>query len=362
MTRATRAVIDLLALRHNFSLARQRAPRSRNLAIIKANGYGHGIVPVARALNGEADAFGVACLEEAIILREAGIARPIVLLEGVPRAADLNLVRGYQLELVVHRVEQVAMLESLPAGGRPVPVWLKVDTGMHRLGVQPDQTAALFQRLREARAVATPVRLMTHLANADDRSDAITRRQLDDFAAATQGIDAPRSIANSAGILGWPDSHADWNRPGIMLYGVSPFVEGDAAGEGLRPVMTLQSELIAVNRQAKGAAVGYGGAYVCPEAMPIGVVAIGYGDGYPRHAPGGTPVRINGTTVPLAGRVSMDMICVDLRQAPDARPGDPVELWGGDLPVAEVAECAGTIGYELLCRVTSRVRFDYRDE
>ncbi len=357
MTRATRAVIDLPALQYNLSLARQRAPDSRNLAIIKANGYGHGIVPVARALE-QADAFGVACLEEAITLREAGIARPVVLLEGVQRAADLNLVRGYQLELVVHRAEQVSMLESLPAGDRPVPVWLKVDTGMHRLGVRPDQTAGLFQRLQQAAAVAEPVRLMTHLANADDRQDATTRHQLDRFADATDGIAAPRSIANSAGILGWPDSHAEWNRPGIMLYGVSPFGEADAS-EGLRPVMTLQSELIAVNRHEKGDAVGYGGTYVCPEAMPVGVVAIGYGDGYPRHAPTGTPVRVKGVTVPLVGRVSMDMICVDLRAVPEARCGDPVVLWGKELPVEEVANRAGTIGYELLCQVTARVSLDY---
>ena len=358
MTRATRAVIDLQALRHNFSIALQRAPGSHNLAIIKANGYGHGIVPVARALT-HADAFGVACLEEAIALREAGIARPIVLLEGIPRAADLNLVQGYQLELVVHQLEQVAMLEQLPGDTRPVPVWLKIDTGMHRLGIKPAQTLSIFQRLQQAAGVARPVRLMTHLANADDRDDATTKRQLDSFREAIAGLDAPTSIANSAGILGRPDSHADWNRPGIMLYGVSPFLDGVAATGDLHPVMTLQSELIAVNQHQKGDHIGYGGTYVCPESMPVGVVAIGYGDGYPRHAAAGTPVRVNGENVPLVGRVSMDMICVDLRTQPNARPGDPVVVWGKGLPVEDVAARAGTIGYELLCQVTQRVTFHY---
>lgn len=358
MTRATRAVIDLPALRHNFSIAQQRAPGSHNLAIIKANGYGHGIVPVARALN-EADAFGVACLEEAIVLREAGISLPIVLLEGIQRGADLNLVQGYRLELVVHHTGQVDMLEQCPVRDRPIPVWLKLDTGMHRLGIKPDQTTALYQRLQRTTGVARPIRLMTHLANADDRDDATTRHQLERFHQATQAIEAQTSIANSAGILGWPDSHANWNRPGIMLYGVSPFSDNDARVEELRPVMTLQSELIAVNQHQKGDPVGYGGTYVCPEAMPIGVVAIGYGDGYPRHARSGTPVLVNGKISPLVGRVSMDMICVDLRGQPDARPGDPVVLWGQDLPVEEIASHAGTIGYELLCQVTQRVNFHY---
>jgi alanine racemase len=358
MTRATRAVIDLPALRHNFSIARQRAPGSHNLAIIKANGYGHGIVPVARALN-EADAFGVACLEEAIILREAGISLPIVLLEGIQRDADLNLVQGYRLELVVHHTRQVDMLEQRPVRDRPIPVWLKLDTGMHRLGIKPGQTTVLYQRLQQAAGVARPIRLMTHLANADDRDDATTRHQLERFHQATQGIEAQTSIANSAGILGWPDSHANWNRPGIMLYGVSPFSDNDARVKELHPVMTLQSELIAVNQHQKGDPVGYGGTYVCPEAMPIGVVAIGYGDGYPRHARSGTPVLVNGKISPLVGRVSMDMICVDLRGQPDARPGDTVVLWGQGLPVEEIASHAGTIGYELLCQVTQRVNFHY---
>ncbi|MDH3947940.1 MAG: alanine racemase [Gammaproteobacteria bacterium] len=357
MTRATRAIINLSALRHNLSIARRRAPDSRIMAIIKANGYGHGSVTVAQALN-EVDAFGVACLDEAITLREAGIAQPIVLLEGAVHAADLNLVRGYQLELVVHHPAQINLLEQ--DSGRAIPVWLKLDTGMHRLGIPPGQVAEMLQRLGQLETVAQPVRLMTHLANADDRQDNTTSQQLARFDAATADLKLQTSIANSAGILAWPDTHRDWVRPGIMLYGVSPFVDSAAAENELQPVMTLQSELIAVNRQQQGDPIGYGGTYRCPADMPVGVIAIGYGDGYPRHAPTGTPVLVNGKRVPLIGRVSMDMICVDLRDCPEAQIGDPVVLWGDDLPVEEIASQAGTIGYELLCQVTQRVPFDYQ--
>ena len=358
MTRATRAVINLSALRHNLSVVRRHAPHSRIMAIIKANGYGHGSVAVAQALR-EADAFGVACLDEAISLREAGIFQPIVLLEGVIHASDLNLVCGYELELVIHHPAQITLLQQYR--GRPIPVWLKLDTGMHRLGVAPAHINDLLQQLTTLEGVAQPIRLMTHLANADDRQDNTTLQQLAQFDAATANHAYETSIANSAGILAWPDSHREWVRPGIMLYGVSPFVDSQAAEHELQPVMTLHSELIAINHHQKGETVGYGGTYTCPENMPVGVVAIGYGDGYPRHAPSGTPVLVNGQRVPLVGRVSMDMICVDLRDCPDAGMGDPVVLWGAGLPVEEIATRADTIGYELLCRVTQRVTLEYQD-
>ncbi len=358
MTRATRAVIDLSALRHNLSRVRQLAPRSKILAIIKADAYGHGSVPVAQAL-AAADAFGVATLDEAIALREAGVDHPIVLLEGIVRAADLNLVRGYRLQLVVHCPEQIAMLELAP--GAPVPVWLKIDTGMNRLGIAPDQAQASYQRLSAAAAVAQPVRLMSHLACADLRDDPATPRQLQRFEQASAGLAAERSLANSAGILAWPATQLDWVRPGIMLYGVSPFAEQTGAELDLQAAMQLESELIAVKQVPAGETVGYGGGYRCPETMPVGVVAIGYGDGYPRHAPTGTPVRLGGQTVPLIGRVSMDMITVDLRDCPGARIGDRVQLWGPELPVETIASAAGTIAYELLCKLTNRVDFVYRD-
>jgi len=246
------------------------------------------------------------------------------------------------------------MLERAPSD-IPVVAWLKIDTGMHRLGFAPEAAAAAYARLRDCRAVAGPPRLMTHLANADDRADAYTEDQLARFDTATADLTGPRSIANSAGLLGWSAAQRDWVRPGIMLYGVSPFSDTEAGALGLRPVMTLHSELIAVNHYRRGDAIGYGGTWACPEDMPVGVVGIGYGDGYPRHAVSGTPVLLNGRTVELVGRVSMDMICVDLRTQPRARVGDPVVLWGQGLPVEVVADHASTIGYELLCSVTQRV-------
>ncbi len=358
MSRATRASISLSALRHNLAIARQRAPRSQQLAIIKANGYGHGIEQVARAL-GTAEAFGVACLDEAIRLRQAGVSRAIVLLEGIVREADLDIVRAHRLSLVVHQSAQLAMLEN--SVGTPIPVWLKVDTGMGRLGFAVEQLAGAWSRLQACKGVEQPVRIMTHLANADDRTDTTTDKQLDCFATAVEGMDAELSVANSAGILGWPKSHGHWNRPGIMLYGVSPFNNDTAGDHGLRPVMQLHSELIAVNLHRAGDAVGYGGHWICPEAMPVGVVAIGYGDGYPRHVAPGTPVSLHGRQVPIIGTVSMDMLCLDLRDLPEAQIGDTVELWGDSLPVETIARQAGTIGYELLCQLTRRVRFDYVD-
>ncbi|HEB67416.1 MAG TPA: alanine racemase [Gammaproteobacteria bacterium] len=357
MTRDTRAVIRLSALRANLECARRVAPGARQLCVIKANGYGHGIVEVARALDG-ADAFGVACLDEALTLREAGIDKPVVLLEGILSAAELEALRQWRLETVVHHAAQVAMLEQA-APGKAVPVWLKIDTGMHRLGVPPEDARLLWQRLADCPAVKGVPRLMTHLANADDRQDPATKRQLRIFDEAIAGLEGERSVANSAGILGWPQTHAEWNRPGIMLYGVSPF--GEEPWPELTPAMTLHSTLIAVKRLRRGDPVGYGGRFVCPEDMPVGVAAIGYGDGYPRHAPDGTPVLVNGRPAAIAGTVSMDMLTLDLRHVPDAVPGDPVTLWGDDLPIETVARHAGTIGYELLCKVTKRVRFEYVD-
>jgi alanine racemase len=356
MTRPTRARIDLQALQHNFTRVREAAPASRIMAIIKANAYGHGLVAVARALP-HADAFGVAALEEGIALREAGFDRRIVLLEGLFDADEIHLITGYRLDCVVHHPLQVELLEHSRLR-RPLDVWLKVDSGMHRLGFEPGCVSAIHERLRRIDAVAT-IRLMSHFACADDPRDAYTPRQIEIFRQAIAGLEGERSLANSAAVLGRPDSHQEWVRPGIMLYGGSPLTGRSAADLALLPVMTLESALIAVNMHPQGAAVGYGGEWVCPEAMPVGVAAIGYGDGYPRHAPGGTPVLVNGRRASLIGRVSMDMICIDLRACPAARVGDPVILWGEGLPVDEIAGQAGTIAYELLCRVGTRVGLDY---
>lgn len=351
--RATQVVIDLAALRHNLARARAAAPGSRVLAAIKANGYGHGMLRVARALE-QADGFGVACLAEAMQLREAGIRQPIVLLEGFFGADELEAIARHHFIPAIHDTAQLEWLEQavLPA---PIAVWLKVDSGMHRLGFPLARAQQAWQRLAACRNVSTVVGCMTHLANADNLNDDFTARQLADFRQYTAGLPGERSIANSAALLGWPESHAEWVRPGIMLYGVSPLLGGRGGQHDLKPVMTLRSELIAVNHLKRGEAVGYGGAFVCPEDMAVGVVAAGYGDGYPHHIPNGVPVLVNGRRVPLVGRVSMDMLTVDLRSQPEARPGDPVVLWGEGLPVEEIAEYAGSIPYELLCRVMPRV-------
>jgi alanine racemase len=354
VSRATGAVINLSALRHNLQRVRELAPRARIMAVVKANAYGHGIAQVARALSGT-DAFAVACLEEALEIRYAGLAHPIILLEGVFRAAELEEAARNGCELVVHDSSQLALLEESLLQHN-LGIWLKIDTGMHRLGFPSSMAHALWQRLCAARAVRNPVRLMTHLACADETANPRTQLQMETFATATAGIQTERSVANSAGILAWPDSHADWVRPGILLYGASPFPGRCGVQEGLTPAMTMSTTLISVQRVNKGEAVGYGGAWVAPEDMHIGIAAIGYGDGYPRHAPNGTPVLVNGVRASLVGRVSMDMIAVDLRGLPRAQTGDPVTLWGRDLPIEEIARAAGTIPYELLCGVTQRVR------
>ncbi len=351
--RKTQVSINLTALRHNLQIVRQAAPGCRIMAAIKADGYGHGLVRVAKALN-ESDGFGVACIDEALQLRAAGVSAPITLLEGFFHADEIPLIEQHRLDLLLHHESQIAVLEQAYID-TSIRVWLKIDTGMHRLGVSPERTPALWKRLESIPGLL-PVGQMTHLACADDREHPATAKQLRVFAQATAALPGERAIANSAGILGWPDTHGDWVRPGIMLYGVSPFIGGTAAQHDLKPVMTLSSELIAVNIVQKGETVGYGGTWSCPETMPVGVVAVGYGDGYPRHAGNGTPVLVNGQCVPLIGRVSMDMVCVDLRSQPEAGIGDPVVLWGEGLPVEEVAEAAGTIAYELFCSVTRRVR------
>lgn len=356
--RGTQVSINLAALRHNLQCVRQAAPGCRVMAAVKANGYGHGLVRVAKALV-DSDAFGVACINEGLQLRAAGISAPITLLEGFFHADEIPLIEQHRLDLLLHHPDQIVALEQA-AFEKPIRVWLKIDTGMHRLGVSPESAASHWRRLERHPRLQT-VGQMTHLACADEPGHPVTPQQLEGFRRATDGLPGERAIANSAGILGWPDSHADWVRPGIMLYGVSPFVGGRAAEHGLKPVMTLSSQLIAVKMVKKGNTVGYGGSWNCPEDMPVGVVAAGYGDGYPRHVGNGTPVLLNGRRVPLIGRVSMDMICVDLRSQPDARMGDPVVLWGEGLPAEEIAEAAGTIAYELLCGITPRVALVERD-
>ncbi len=359
MSRATGAVIDLAALRHNLQRVRELAPRSRVMAVVKANAYGHGLALTAQALAG-ADAFAVASLEEAQTVRRAGLSNPIVLLEGVFSDAELEEAARWSCEIVVHDAYQLELIERSLLKDE-LSVWLKVDTGMNRLGFTPAAVQDAWKRLNKAAAVKQPVRLMTHFASADEVSDPKTQAQLEAFAKSTEGLKAERSIANSAGILAWPQSHADWVRPGSMLYGASPFSMKSGKDDGLRPVMTMETALIAVKALKKGESVGYGGAFVASEDMPLGIAAIGYGDGYPRHAPSGTPMLVRGQRVPLVGRVAMDMIALDLRGIRSPAVGDRVVAWGAELPVEEIARAAGTIPLELLCGVTQRVKFNVVD-
>ncbi len=355
MSRPTQATIHLDALRHNLARIRQLAPRSRVMAVVKADGYGHGLERVAMALEG-ADAFGIAALADAERLRAAGLSQRIVLLSGFDSPADLPLLQCLQVEAVVHDESQLAMLAAAPEGLR-LRVWLKIDSGMHRLGFAPERAADVHARLRALPAVDPDIVLMSHLARSDEYDHPATAEQIACFERATAALPGARSLANSAAVLGWPDARTDWIRPGGALYGMSVTDGRTGADFDLRPAMELSTRLVAVKRIPRGVPVGYAGTWTSPEDMTIGVAAIGYGDGYPRNAPSGTPVLLNGRPVPLAGRVSMDLMTLDLRSQPDARAGDPVVAWGPALPVERIAAAAGTIGYELTCGITRRVRF-----
>lgn len=355
MSRPTTATIHLDALRHNLAEVRRRAPGSRVMAVVKADGYGHGLERVARAVV-QADAFGVAALSDAERLRAEGLSQRIVLLSGFDEAGDLRQLRDLDVDTVVHHESQLQMLEADRGGQSRVRVWLKIDTGMHRLGFAADRAAQAFARLRAIDGVDDEVTLMTHFASSDEATGGQTQAQLAAFAASTETLPGSASLSNSAAILGWPQAHRDWVRAGGALYGLSVAPGRCGADSGLRAAMTLSTRLIAINRVAKGERVGYSATWECPEDMDVGVAAIGYGDGYPRAVSAGTPVLVNGVRVPIIGRVSMDLMTLDLRALPGAKVGDLVTLWGPDLPVEEVAAAAGTISYELTCSITRRVR------
>ncbi len=345
--------IDHAALRFNLNRVRQTAPNSTIWAVIKAGAYGHDMERVATTLS-DADGFAVARLDEALQLRRANIRKPILILEGIHSAEELSVASQADLAIVLHHASQLSALLSAKLAS-PISVWVKLDTGMHRLGFSSEEFAVVLQQLQQREAVKI-IGLMTHLANADDPSDPTTEEQLKQFDQLVAGRALPLSAANSAAILSFPASHYDWVRPGIMLYGASPFTNSTGPELGLKPVMTLRSSLISVKNLKKGERVGYSGTFEAPEDMPMGVVGIGYGDGYPRHAKAGTPLLVNGQPLPLIGRVSMDMITVDLRQQPNAQVGDPVVLWGEGLPAEEIANASDTIAYQLFCGIAKRVR------
>ena len=348
MPRPIRAAISSGAIAHNLSVARRHAGSAKVWAVIKANAYGHGLERAARAAVG-ADGLAVLDFDEAARLRHAGLTQPILMLEGMFEPDDVSLVAQHRLTPVIHRREQ---LEMLRAASAPLEVYLKVNSGMNRLGFTGDEVPHAYQALVRHPQVKS-ITLMTHFAEADGATGVAA--QLERFAGLTKSFRRPRSLANSAALLRFPEAHGDWVRPGIMLYGCSPFADESADALGLRPAMTLGSEIIATQALRPGEGIGYGLAYKAERPLRIGVVACGYADGYPRHAPNGTPVLVNGRRTRIVGRVSMDMITVDLTELPQAGIGAPVTLWGEGLSADEVAAAAGTLSYELLCALAPRV-------
>lgn len=355
MSRATTATIHIEALRHNLSKVRALAPHSKVMAVVKADGYGHGLERVARALEG-ADAFGVAALSDAERLRAIGLSQRIVLLSGIDDASDLSAIRRLGVDTVVHHESQLSLLQQ-DTESDPVRVWLKLDTGMHRLGFAPERAHTIYTELKTMSNVHPDITLMTHFASSDEFGGHQTAEQLKMFDELCKPISGLHSLSNSAAILGWPSAHQDWVRAGGALYGLSVVDDKTGTDFDLKPAMSLSTKLIAINHIKEGEYIGYSATWQCPEDMPVGVAAIGYGDGYPRNAAAGTPVLINGVCVPIIGRVSMDLMTLDLRGVPNAKVGDDVLLWGPELPVEIIAKAAGTISYELTCSITRRVRF-----
>lgn len=359
------ATISHAALQHNLAIVKKHAPKSKVMAVVKANAYGHGLLNVAQALNA-AEGFAVLGLNEAVVLREAGFKQNLLLLEGVFDAAELHEAAQFRIDIVVHHWQQVQMLQTTPLAS-PVHVHLKMNTGMNRLGFVPSEFKAALTQLQACPAVSS-VTLMTHFATADE-AIGITK-PLNIFQKTTFGMPEATSVANSATILRHPEARADWVRPGIMLYGASPVKGTLAASWGLKPAMRFTSEIISVQTVQTGESVGYGHLFTASKTTRVGIVACGYADGYPRHAGQyaidqhqyGTPIAVNGQLTHTLGRVSMDMLYVDLTDVADADVGAQVELWGDIVPVDAVAEACDTVGYELLCAIAARVPFKIEDD
>lgn len=356
MGRTAIAILSTENLRHNIQVLKAKAPQSKIIAMVKANAYGHGIRSVASRLDGHVDMLGVASIDEALALRKIGIKTTIMLAEGVFEASELIVAATQKFHVVFHNAEQ---LEWLSKSSCPIPLhsWLKINTGMGRLGFPMDEALPMYDRLCESPQVAKPVRVMSHLACADELSHPLNHSQIQQFQSFAKDITSEYSLCNSAGIFHFPDHHYDFVRPGITMYGVAPMEGKTGSDLGLKPVMTVQSSLISVQRVPKGTSLGYGARFQCPEDMLVGVVAFGYGDGYPITAQDGTPILVNNVECSLAGRVSMDMINVDLRACPQAKVGDPVILWGQDLPIERVAQHTSNIPYDMITGVQHRVKF-----
>ncbi|MCW8090840.1 alanine racemase [Alteromonas sp. ASW11-130] len=351
MSRQTRAIIHADALIHNFEVLAALSPDSNTIAVIKADAYGHGAVNVATILTGRCQCYGVAISEEALLLREAGINEPIVIFEGAHQQQECERAARLNCILVAHNFQQLDWLMDTPKDQRP-PVWIKIDSGMHRLGFDPSQVEYIMSEYADL--VTAETVLVTHLACAEDISNTFTQQQLDEFAQLQRRYSFKSSIANSSATLGWPASRAAWNRIGIALFGGGPLPQLNDIPP-LKPAMTLEASVMSLRTIAPGESVGYGQTWIAQRKSVIATVSIGYADGYPRHCPNGTPTVIRGERAPLVGRVSMDMITVDVTDVPATQLGDKVELWGTQVSIDEVAERAGTISYELMTRISPRV-------
>lgn len=369
------ATINSAALRHNIQLIKSFAPNQKLLAMIKANAYGQGLIPIAHILADQVDGFGVARLREALEIQETGYTGKILLVEGFFDREELLKTLSRRFDSVIHCYEQLELLEKVAKEWEeeqqkgfwkrktkiyfPINVWLKIDTGMHRLGVHPEQVDEFYQRLKKCPLVES-ISFVSHFSRADELDCGYTEKQIATFEQATQSYpEHARSISASSGILYWKQAHYEWVRPGIIMHGISPHYE-PITHLGFQPVMTLSSSLIAVRTHEAGEPVGYGGTWVSPKDTKLGVIAMGYGDGYPRNAPEGTPVLINGRKVPIVGRVSMDMLTVDLGADSQDKVGDEAIFWGKDLLIEEVAKHIGVISYELITKLTPRVIFEYQ--
>ncbi len=356
MGRSLVATISHQALKHNLNRIRALAPGKKIMAMVKANGYGHGLESVALALE-EADAFGVACLEEALKLRACGVTKDIVLMEGFFSSDEIDDILNFDLTVVLHAPHQIEFLKNKNTS-KKIKVWIKFNLGMNRLGFPLAQADRIYHEVFENKAIEV-IGFMGHFAQADDKRDEITLKQYQHFMETIDHLPGQRSMANSAAILGWQMSHGDWIRPGLALYGASPFPNSCGIDFGLKPAMEFSSTLIAIQSIVPNDTVGYGATWTCPKKGNIGIIAVGYGDGYPWHAKNLTPVFLGGKRLSLVGRVSMDMVAVNLQDCPEAKVGDRVILWGESLPVEEVARHAGTIPYELFCRLTERVKIHH---
>ena len=355
------ATIDLNALQHNLSRVKERAPNSKIMSVVKANAYGHGLVQSAQALK-NSDAFAVARVSEGVRLRKAGIQQPIVILEGAFTQADFELASDHDLSLVFHQLVQIELFTTIKLAKPLRFCWLMVETGMYRLGISPDDVDDALAILNNSKNISGSLGLMSHFANADEQNDARNQQQLDKMTHVTDSRNTIVSMANSAAILSINNSYADWVRPGLMLYGISPFEGLTAAELGLKPVMKLTSTIITIQNIVAGEQVGYGGDFIADKNSRIATVAIGYGDGYNRQLSSKGTVLVRNKIVAVLGRVSMDMICIDISELPDVQLGETVCLWGDEnLTVEQIAQQANTIPYELVCQVSERVTRIYQD-